>query len=180
MPKAPPSSYANFLIDGTTYRGTYGEAVDQQTAPSDESRPDPTWSHLDRLEHFHAFDSKSGEAPTMLTRSRDVPCNGACGQAECDGFSETNYFCRICDELIRPRFIKSTREVVVATVHSWGARVFGPIIVPGVRVTVKIDKDDYAPRFGLATVSEVAYGSNADAELELHGIGRLGFMPLPS
>lgn len=179
MPKAPPSFYANFLIDGATYRGTYGESAEQETALADEWRPDATWSHVDRLEHFHAFDSKSGEAPTMLTRSRDIPCSGSCGQAECEGFSETNYFCRICDEVIKPRFVMSTREVVVATVHSWGARVLGPIINPGVRVTVRIDKNDYAPRFGLAAVGEVTYGSSADAELQLHGIGRLGYMPLP-
>lgn len=178
MPTAAGLAYSHFLIDGVPYVGTYRLDNETQYASGEVAEPDLSWSCVDESGHFHAFDSMSREHPTFAARSVRMPCNGGCGDSEnCDGYDGIRYHCLICDEQIEPRFVKSIQEQVVARTYGWEASVRGESAPKyGALVSVRITSATQAPRFGVARVTAWTLSSDG-AEVELSGIGRLGYRP---
>lgn len=180
MPQAKPSTFAIFLIDGVRYIGYVESGVDEKRASAQVSEPDVEWSHVDENGHFHAFDIHTNELPTLNARRVEVSCDGGCGDTECDGYKTTQYSCHICGEQVEPNWITATRTVTVTEEHWWEATVRGPVMMPGGKVSVRIQTEGRPEAFGIAYVTGADVNfSDATAELELTGVGRLGFRPLP-
>lgn len=169
-----------FFIGGNVYTGTFSEEQEPTYALGRESVADNDWSCLDGAGHFHAFDTKTGDLPTLRMSSRHVPCDGACGTPDgCGGYPEPHWFCLICEEEVTPQYHQVERQVVVAVEQWWEATIHGPMLPSSLsKVSVVIKHDGSPDRFGIATVQEMTYESGQPATMELVGLGALGWRPL--
>jgi hypothetical protein len=180
MPTFKGPKLARFLLNDVPCVGTFREDVEQNWANDETMEPDPEWSFLDSNRHFHAVDTRSGDFLTLASRTVHTPCDGSCdGQIDdCDGYSTVRFSCQICGEQIEPRFKTAKKLVLLSQMQMWEATVRGPFMSPGLRVTVRIDEDGMAPRFGIAVVTTIDYESSQEGvQIELAGSGALGYRP---
>jgi len=178
MPLVEPPTYATFTINNVVgaYIGTYAEDNTQDWIDGESQVIDPTWLFVDPSGHFHAFDTKSSDTPTLRKRTVHIPCDSTCPDG-CDGYPATRFSCLLCDVEIIPRY-KPVVERIVTNVHyGWKATVQGPIIKPGTKVSALIQNTGGAPRFGVATVGAVTMESGRESTMELIGLSRLGYRP---
>ncbi len=179
MPTVKSPRVATILIDGTRYLGQFELGTDEERMDFKVSEPDLSWVFTDTHKHLHAFDSFSGELPTLRKISARVMCEGDCEAEGCEGFfEEFRFFCRICEERVHPEWKVVTRNQKVSELHWWRATARGPIIMPGAHVSVVIQQEGMADRFGVAWVTGADIDfSEKKAEITLDGSGRLGFRP---
>lgn len=84
-------------------------------------KPDVKWSHTDAQGHFHAWSAtKENPLPTLRREVVDVPCPGGCDDPDCEGVTETHYYCLICAEEITPRHIPDF------DMQNFGTPIYGP------------------------------------------------------
>jgi len=179
MPPKVSSGPGTALINGIPYRCNGVDAgVDEDWVDGQASEPDIHWSHVDSNGHSHAFDSYSGELPTLIKTNYHVVCGNDCSVHGCEGYDETRFFCHICNERVQPQWNTITRSVKVSELHWWKTTVSGPLIMPGTKVSVRIQSGEWPEKFGIATVTGADFSEGDDAQLTLEGIGRLGFRPL--
>ncbi len=142
------------------------------------TRPDPTWKHTDDAGHFHAW-SNGDALPTLEARTRQAPCDGACGGV-CDGegYSVTEHFCRICDQQIEPGRTPDHREKRINGRRSWSILIDSnqPLGQSGDRVSVVVSRDflDYFGVAQIAGLDMVSDGNGVRFTTRLHGISPLG------
>jgi hypothetical protein len=180
MPKAAPSNPkpARFLINKSPYTGTFSTDVEVGWGTEKVLVADPEWTFFDEYGHFHAVDTLGGGFPTLIARTERAACDGSCGNEDgCGGHAVTRYSCQLCAESIEPRYKTVTRQFETGRVYSWSATVHGAYIVPGIAVSVIINEEGMAPRFGVAVIARIALESKGPFELGLVGSGRLGFRP---
>lgn len=126
-------------------------------------KPDPKWSFVDAAGHFHAFD-QNGERrpyPTLTRKSRHHDCDGFHTvdtidneDEECEGWDETYYVCRICDEEIEPGEIPGPHETQIAHPDQWRVETVGADLWNrlGGNVTVRATNGETV-HFGVALVT---------------------------
>ena len=99
----------------------FQERIDIST---DLPKPDPRWSTVDSSGHFHAMSGK--EYPTLRSKSVDMPCDGSCcGACEGEGYSVTEWSCRLCGEVIEPGMVPGPHRETMPGVTEWSAEVAG-------------------------------------------------------
>lgn len=137
-------------INNAPMRGSLIVDQNVESMWSTGPRQDPRWQYVDRAGHFHArSEYEADRYPTLLEIVAPVECDGSCsGACEDEGYHVTHYYCRICQEEIRPGLIEGPHRFSVPGVKSWTAEVIGRIPVCG-EVSVRIEADNQV-HFGVA------------------------------
>lgn len=148
---------------------------------------DRNWTFVDGAGHFHAV--SDGELPTLLARSLHRECDGSCGGV-CggEGYDVTQYFCRICEELIAPGTVPGPHFDSMPGRYDWQAQLegfpVGELPRHGEMVSFRFDAKEPASRtfFGAAGIGDLTMtGSFAGPPLialTLYPAGELGDRPL--
>lgn len=151
---------------------------DVQTVWTRGLHADTTWTFTDAAHHFHAYDrteDATDHYPTLTAKHRDMPCDGSCGGI-CggEGYTITEYFCRICQVLVEPGLTHGDRQVSVPGPWSWSVLTVGAASpVPlGNLVSVRFETAT-AVQFGVAQVSHVS-SEGVDVRTTLQGVSALG------
>lgn len=137
-----------------------------------EASPDHRWEHWDSNGHYHAWTS-SEKLPTLTRQEVPQPCDGSCGGfCNGEGYTATEWRCRLCDELVDPGCIirqdvhksipGTTSWEVTATVESPGRDFVSLHIVAGKRTY-----------FGHARAGGFLVDHNG-IKVTFHGIAELG------
>lgn len=97
---------------------------------------DPSWEFTDGAGHWHGFTEGNGFLPTLDRDGEVTWCRGRrCGNADCPGFHVPAYTCKICAELVTPRFGPPlTAATAIPTVGHWSATVAHDLHPDPVRV----------------------------------------------
>lgn len=69
------------------------------------TKPDSSWRYTDENGHKHRWkrgDDDTWRVTKSTTRIEHVPCNGSCGNWDCDGYDITVYECSECGERLKP------------------------------------------------------------------------------
>lgn len=68
------------------------------------TRPDTSWRGVDAHDHEHRWvrDGESGDTPTCTSHEEHVPCDGSCGNWDCEGYDITVWECRDCGDRVEP------------------------------------------------------------------------------
>jgi hypothetical protein len=138
-------------------------------------RWDPGWRTFDSAGHFHAASGVDHKVthPTLLTRTRHVDCDCAHGGDDfCDGYDETDYFCRICDEEIEPGLIHGEHSTTISNGYDW--TVIVQSYVEGEQHTVRFETD-HRVSFGIARCTDRVVESGGSARTTLVGVSELGY-----
>lgn len=128
---------------------------------------DPSWEFIDGAGHWHGFTEDAGFLPT-LDRDGEVTWCRAFHRpgAECPGYHLPAYTCKICAELVTPRFLPAVAEAVaIPTVGHWFAAVDHRITPDPVRVQAVFHLPDGAVLVGA--------GSTITKPGQITGIGDL-------
>lgn len=97
---------------------------------------DPSWEFTDGAGHWHGFTEDGGFLPTLDRDGEVTWCRGRqCGNADCPGYHVPAYTCKICAELVIPRFGPPPAEAIaIPAVGYWFAVVDHRITPDPVRV----------------------------------------------
>lgn len=108
----PPGQSATVSIDGgpsLPAEVTVHSAPVEWVRSEHAVKPDPGWRVVDGHGHEHRWaltDRKERwrpEAlPTLQAVPTPIPCDGACGDPGCEGYTVTRHVCRECGELVEP------------------------------------------------------------------------------
>lgn len=136
------------------------------------TKPDPSWSTVDRAGHFHATAPvqerglRRVEYPTLDVRSVHHDCAGCEDDEECEGYDVSEYACRICGETVSPGVLANMfREMAPGRTY-WSVEVSGGadlMAYQGETVTVRATA-------GGRTHLGIAHGSYVNAEGGSDGI----------
>lgn len=152
-------------------------------------KADSNWTAVDSAGHFHAMSGK--EYPTLRSREIPVPCDGSCGGVcEGEGTSRTEWSCRICREMVKPKRIPGPHYATMGGRMDWRVELegfsIGDFMLGHGDASVRFDASGPEPRtfFGVAlqTDCEVASalggGNQPYVRMTLAGNGELGDRPL--
>lgn len=162
------------------------ERIDISTAGP---RLDRNWTFVDAAGHFHAV--SNGELPTLAARSAHRECDGSCGGV-CGGagYDVTQYFCRICDELVKPGMVPGPHFETMPGRSDWRAELegfaVGDLLPVDHRAAVSMRFDAKGPVertfFGPAMLGDMevsgGLGDLPFLKVNLHAAGELGDRPL--
>jgi hypothetical protein len=106
------------LADGTRYPAEAERRVEVERIRANAVLPAPRWVAIDPAGHEHRW--VDGALPTLRADKRHVPCDGTCGNWDCDGYPETVHHCRECGAAVEPGYIPDTfaREVGLAVAET--------------------------------------------------------------
>lgn len=141
------------------------------------AEPDLRWTFVDAAGHFHAWDS-AGALHTVELRLGHVDCDASCGGL-CggEGYSHGHWFCRLCQEEIRPGMIPGPHEVVLYQRQSWSVFVEDAPVIRAQRVSVRLEYDGKPTMFGVACVeSRSGSAAGGGVSVKLSGEGPLSVM----
>jgi hypothetical protein len=73
-------------------------------------RPDTMWRGVDAHGHEHRWmvDDEHWDIPTCVSREEHVPCDGSCGNWDCEGYDITVWECAVCGDRVEPRWVADT------------------------------------------------------------------------
>lgn len=143
--------------------------------------PDSSWTHTDAAGHFHAYTVK-GKLPTLTESRREVPCDGSCSdRGGCEGYSATEYHCRICQAVAEPgRVVQHNVTRSFPGRASWRVEAGGVLeVVAGGQVSVRIRAGGHE-WFGVGVVTRVDFDSDTGARVTVIGNGELGERKAPA
>ena len=173
----PQISGVDISIDGAPpVKGTLSTGVDQiDVTTMTESRPDPEWSMVDALGHFHAWDA-DGKLPTLKAVSVHQPCAGGCGHDDdgCDGYDTTEHRCLICDQTVAPQSIV-TSNLYRRTIpgRKWWQAEVRAVVSVGCLVSV-VARTSTGTYFGMAQSVGITATSDDGPRTWLAGWSALG------
>jgi hypothetical protein len=136
------------------------------------TKPDQRWEQVDDNGHFHAF-SADGKLPTLVPKTRHVDCDGihTYPMDDCDGYDVTDYYCRICNAEIEPKYVSDPGPWIVPTGKSWTV-IVEQHVGPQAEVSVRATVGD-AVMFGVAVATRLDW-ADGRSTAHLVGIGALG------
>ena len=151
-------------------------------------KADPLWTAVDAAGHFHAMSGK--DYPTLSSRSIPVPCDGSCGGV-CggEGTSRTEWSCRVCREVMKPKLIPGPHYDSMPGRYDWqlvleGFATGDSVMLGHGDVSVRFDAVGPDPRtfFGVAVVGDSEMSSTGSGpphvKMTLHANSKLGDRPL--
>lgn len=148
-----------------------------------EYEPDPTWVHIDANDHFHAWSldgtKHTDRLPTLNSRPIEEPCNGNCDDDVCEGYTRTEYTCRLCGEVIEPKSRRTFGTKHMPGLMTWTVEVqmlANDALPPIGRDNVSFWTDMAKARnyFGVGYIQKTAHGIGDLVTATIHGIGPLG------
>jgi hypothetical protein len=112
------------------------------------SKPDLSWTHVDKAGHFHAY-GHEGNLPTLDRQVLPVPCDGSCGGI-CggEGSTRTVYRCLLCGKKVKPQRIDDSGVKRIPGRKTWTLVV--EATVPDERFSFTAVVDGGRQYFGLA------------------------------
>lgn len=142
-------------------------------------KPDPKWTYVDRLGHFHAW-GDDGNLPTLDRRTRHVdpvvsdeidddPDPDDCDD---DGYDESFHACRICDEEIEPKYVPAPRDRSMPGLKTWTIEV-DQTLTCGTQVSV-VATTPGSTAFGVGVVTTVSSPGSGTVRSTIAGSGDLG------
>lgn len=150
-----------------------------------EWEPDPAWTHIDADGHFHAW-SLGGKGddrlPTLDAKRIEEPCNGRCDDEVCEGYTRTEYRCRMCGEVIEPRSRRTTGRRYAPGLSQWSvdveliAKDAMPLLNIG-EVSFWTDEKDGRNVFGVGHLRVARFELGDLVTATIHGHGPLGERP---
>lgn len=144
------------------------------------TKPDPTWTHIDQQQHYHAYDD-DGELPTLTSRRVHLECDGLHvgaydDQADCDGYDVTEWHCRICGEHVEPGRVSDAGPFHIPARKSWHADVYSDRPAGNGLVSVRaLTADRLLFGAGHARIGIVEYGPDGSrVRTDIIGASPLG------
>lgn len=154
----------------------------QQIDITTEFERDPDWTFIDAAGHFHAW-TKDGELPTLNGITVEMPCNGQCGNdydEPCEGYTRTEYHCRVCDEIVEPGYRRTTERKYMPGRMIWSVVVTGrhedlwPFYSSGELVSFWM-MAKHGTQFGFGVVDAIDVSSDSPlARATIHAASELG------
>lgn len=142
-----------------------------------EYEPDPTWTHVDSNGHFHAY-AAGNALPTLDAVSVEQPCDGeecggVCGG---EGYTRTEYYCRICNEIVEPKSRRTSGRKYMPGLTSWYVEVeMGHAeLLDLIDRQVSFWTTGGRGYFGVGHMAFTSISSDGTATATIHGIGELG------
>jgi hypothetical protein len=137
-------------------------------------RPNTSWRYTDENGHQHRWkrnDDDTWRVTKSTTRTEHVPCDGSCGDPDCDGWDLTVYECSKCGERLEPGWSPDNGMKSIPGPRRITAVVHGPITdLPqfNARASFAITEGGKASMRGTARVIDMneAYG-HAEARVNL-------------
>ena len=122
-PKLGTFHGTGWLNEGSPMSGTLKVWQERIDISTDLPKPDPAWTFVDAAGHFHA---RSGDSyPTLSEKLIDVPCDGTCGNWDCDGSTLTEWSCVLCSEVVKPGKIAGPHYESMPGRYDWSAALEG-------------------------------------------------------
>jgi hypothetical protein len=148
--------------------------------PSPFPSTDPAWEYIDAAGHWHGFTEDGGLLPTLDRDGEATWCRRReCDGGECPGVHPPAYTCKICAELIVPKFGPPiTAGDGIPTVGRWLATVAQLPAPDPVRVQARFVLLDGTELVGIANTS-AEHPGRLDGVGELATRGAAGRRPLP-
>jgi hypothetical protein len=135
---------------------------------------DPGWEFTDGAGHWHGFTEDRGLLPTLDRDGEVTWCRGRCDQPGCPGWHPPAYTCKICAEVVTPRFGPMLAEATaIPTVGRWVVAAEFTLTPDPVRVQARLWLPDGTVLIGTAKTTGARGQLIGEGELATRGAAGL-------